>query len=94
MYGLLLENLAGYVKVFYGEDKWDEVRREAGISSTSFSVHESYDEELLMKLTAIAQKVSLKCIKFFLSIKTHSMTLKIDLCICQIKELFSGGREI
>ncbi|KAG5680710.1 hypothetical protein PVAND_010201 [Polypedilum vanderplanki] len=57
MYGLLLENLAEYVKAYYGDEKWDEVRRQAGISSTSFSVHEDYDEDLLNRLAATAQNL-------------------------------------
>jgi len=60
MYGLILENLASYVKAFYGEEKWEEVRREAGISTTSFSVHDSYDEEMLNHIAKVAQTVSKK----------------------------------
>lgn len=59
MYGLLLENLSEYVKAIYGDEKWDEIRRQAGISSTSFSVHEDYDEDLLNKLATTAQDVNI-----------------------------------
>jgi len=59
MYGLLLENLSEYIKAIYGDEKWDEIRRQAGISSTSFSVHEDYEEDLLNKLSKIAQDVSI-----------------------------------
>jgi guanylate cyclase len=31
MYGLLLENLCEYVKSVYGEEKWEEIRRAAGV---------------------------------------------------------------
>lgn len=58
MYGLLLENLAEYVKVNYGEDKWDEIRRQCGIDAPSFSVHQVYPENLLNKLAKKAQQVS------------------------------------
>lgn len=58
MYGLLLENLAEYIKINYGEDKWDEIRRQAGIDSPSFSVHQVYPENLLNKLAKKAQQVS------------------------------------
>lgn len=57
MYGLLLENLAEYIKVNYGEDKWDDIRRQAGIDSPSFSVHQVYPENLLNKLAKKAQQV-------------------------------------
>lgn len=58
MYGLLLENLAEYVKSRFGEEKWEEIRRQVGIASPSFGVHDHYDEDLLMKLAAAAQQVS------------------------------------
>lgn len=58
MYGLLLENLAEYIKINYGEDKWDDIRRQAGIDAPSFSVHQVYPENLLNKLAKKAQQVS------------------------------------
>lgn len=58
MYGLLLENLAEYVKTNYGEEKWDDIRRQAGIDSPSFSVHQVYPENLLQKLAKKAQQVN------------------------------------
>lgn len=58
MYGLLLENLSEYIKTVYGEEKWDDIRRQTGISSPSFSVHDDYDENLLNQLAAKAQEVS------------------------------------
>uniref|UniRef100_A0A182JIS4 guanylate cyclase n=1 Tax=Anopheles atroparvus TaxID=41427 RepID=A0A182JIS4_ANOAO len=57
MYGLLLENLSEYVKAVYGEDKWDDIRRQTGISSPSFSVHDDYDENLLNILASKAQEI-------------------------------------
>ncbi|XP_031638336.1 soluble guanylate cyclase 88E isoform X2 [Contarinia nasturtii] len=57
MYGLLLENLAEYIKINYGEDKWDEIRRSAGIDAPSFSVHQVYPENLLNKLAKKAQQI-------------------------------------
>ncbi|XP_059610596.1 soluble guanylate cyclase 88E [Phlebotomus argentipes] len=50
MYGLLLENLAEYVKTVYGEERWEEIRKAAGLDSPSFSVHQVYPETLLNKL--------------------------------------------
>lgn len=58
MYGLLLENLAEYVKTVYGDEKWEEIRKQVGIASPSFGVHDHYDEDLLMKLAAASQQVS------------------------------------
>uniref|UniRef100_A0A1A9W1K2 guanylate cyclase n=1 Tax=Glossina brevipalpis TaxID=37001 RepID=A0A1A9W1K2_9MUSC len=57
MYGLLLENLSEYVKTVYGEEKWEDIRRQAGVDSPSFSVHQVYPENLLNKLAKKAQQV-------------------------------------
>ncbi|XP_044315153.1 soluble guanylate cyclase 88E isoform X2 [Drosophila rhopaloa] len=57
MYGLLLENLSEYIKSVYGEEKWEDIRRQAGIDSPSFSVHQVYPENLLQKLAKKAQQV-------------------------------------
>ncbi|KAH8280031.1 hypothetical protein KR018_001611 [Drosophila ironensis] len=57
MYGLLLENLSEYIKSVYGEEKWEDIRRQAGIDSPSFSVHQVYPENLLQKLAKKAQLV-------------------------------------
>ncbi|KAL1110601.1 hypothetical protein AAG570_008129 [Ranatra chinensis] len=57
MYGLLLENLAGYIKKKYGEDKWEEIRRRAGVEQPSFSVHQVYSECLIPKLATNAMQV-------------------------------------
>lgn len=58
MYGLLLENLSEYIKSVYGEEKWEDIRRQAGIDSPSFSVHQVYPENMLNKLAKKAQQVS------------------------------------
>ncbi|XP_053969347.1 soluble guanylate cyclase 88E [Anastrepha ludens] len=57
MYGLLLENLSEYIKSVYGEEKWEDIRRQAGIDSPSFSVHQVYPENMLNKLAKKAQQV-------------------------------------
>lgn len=56
MYGLLLENLSEYIKTVFGEDKWEDIRRQAGCSP-SFGVHDDYDEELLNHLAVTAQEI-------------------------------------
>jgi len=50
MYGLIFENFSGYIKVKYGEDAWDNVRRLANIDSPTFSIHQVYPEQLLGKI--------------------------------------------
>lgn len=60
MYGLLLENLSEYIKSVYGEEKWEDIRRQAGIDAPSFSVHQVYPENLLQKLAKKAQTVRMQ----------------------------------
>ena len=58
MYGLLLESLASYVKERYGEDKWEEIRRAAGVDQTSFSTHQVYPENFIPRLSCKAVQVN------------------------------------
>jgi len=57
MYGLLLENLAEYIKQVYGEEKWEEIRRQAAVEQPSFSVHQVYPETLIPRLAKKAIQV-------------------------------------
>lgn len=58
MYGLLLENMSEYIKQVYGEDRWEEIRRQAQVDQPSFSVHQVYPENLIPKLAKKAIQVS------------------------------------
>ncbi|XP_069696916.1 soluble guanylate cyclase 88E [Periplaneta americana] len=57
MYGLLLENMAEYIKQVYGEDRWEEIRRQATVDQPSFSVHQVYPENLIPRLAKKAIQV-------------------------------------
>lgn len=57
MYGLLLENLSEYIKKIYGEDRWEEIRRQANVEQPSFSVHQVYCETLIPRLAKTSQDV-------------------------------------
>ena len=57
MYGLLLENMADFIKTTYGEDQWEQIRREAMVDMPSFSTHQVYPEALLPRLARVACKV-------------------------------------
>lgn len=57
MYGLLLENLAEYIKQVYGEDRWEEIRRLAAVEQPSFSAHQVYPETLIPRLAKKAIQV-------------------------------------
>ncbi|XP_072766942.1 guanylyl cyclase at 88E isoform X2 [Anoplolepis gracilipes] len=57
MYGLILENLAEYIRQVYGEDRWEEIRRQASVDQPSFSVHQVYPENLLPRLAKKAIQI-------------------------------------
>lgn len=65
MYGLILENLAEYIRQVYGEDRWEEIRRQASVDQPSFSVHQVYSENLIPRLAKKAIQVCLRCIICF-----------------------------
>jgi guanylate cyclase len=58
MYGLLLENMAEYIKQVYGEERWEEIRRLAAVDQPSFSVHQVYPENLIPRLAKKSIEVS------------------------------------
>ena len=58
MYGLLLESLVEHIKIAYGDDKWDEIRKAAGVEQTTFSTHNVYPESLVTRLAKAATEVS------------------------------------
>ena len=57
MYGILLECLADNIKKLYGEEKWEEIRRAAGVDQTTFSTHNIYPESLIPRLSKKASEV-------------------------------------
>ncbi|XP_050685120.1 soluble guanylate cyclase 88E [Leptidea sinapis] len=57
MYGLLLENMAEYIRQTYGEERWEDIRRQAGVEQPSFSVHQVYPEYLIARLAKKSQEV-------------------------------------
>lgn len=58
MYGLILENLAQYTIMVYGEEKWEEIRRQAKIELPAFSTHQVYPDYYFWRLSNKACKVS------------------------------------
>ncbi|XP_030763662.1 soluble guanylate cyclase 88E [Sitophilus oryzae] len=57
MYGLIIENMSEYIKQTYGEDKWEEIRRAAGVEQPSFSTHQVYPEGLIPRLSKKAVQI-------------------------------------
>ena len=66
MYGLIFENFAGYLKVKYGEEAWDNVRRLANIDSPTFSIHQvGVSCQMLTDIKlSLAQNCKEKCLHF------------------------------
>lgn len=44
MYGLILENVASYIRTTYGANVWQEILYVAGLDETTFNVGETYSE--------------------------------------------------
>ena len=57
MYGLLIENLADYVKDNFGEDTWEKIRKRAAFDQPSFSTHEVYPENYISRLAKTSCEV-------------------------------------
>ncbi|CAG9761982.1 unnamed protein product [Ceutorhynchus assimilis] len=57
MYGLIIENMTEYIKATYGEEKWEEIRRAAGVDQPSFSTHQVYPEGLIPRLSKKAVQI-------------------------------------
>ncbi|XP_066597958.1 soluble guanylate cyclase 88E isoform X2 [Prorops nasuta] len=57
MYGLILENMSEFIRQVYGEDRWEEIRRQASVEQPSFSVHQVYPENLIPRLAKKAIQV-------------------------------------
>lgn len=49
--------MAEYIKQTYGEEKWEEIRRAAGVDQPSFSTHQVYPENLIPRLSKKAVQV-------------------------------------
>lgn len=59
MYGLIFENLRQYIITVYGEDKWEEIRRQARVEQPSFTTHDIYPDNIVHRIVAKSCKVSL-----------------------------------
>ena len=57
MYGLLLEAISTCLKAKYGEEKWEEIRKLAGLRHACFSTHETYGEDLIPSIAKAASQV-------------------------------------
>ena len=53
MYGLILSNFSGYLIQKYGEEAWDNIRRLANIDNATFTMHQTYPEQLLGRIAKV-----------------------------------------
>lgn len=58
MYGLLLESITAYIKAKYGEEAWEEIRKEAEVEYHTFVTHRRYSEEFIFDIAQAAQMVT------------------------------------
>jgi hypothetical protein len=65
MYGLILENMSEYIRQMYGEDRWEEIRRQAAVDQPSFSVHQVYPENLIPRLAKKAIQVPMIMVSLY-----------------------------
>lgn len=63
MYGLLIENISQYIQTNYSLEKWNEIRRQAQIEETAFSVHKTYPDVYTKNIINKACQVRLDCQK-------------------------------
>ena len=49
--------MSEYIRQVYGEDRWEEIRRQASVDQPSFSVHQVYPENLIPRLAKKAIQV-------------------------------------
>lgn len=58
MYGLIIQNLESFLINEFGEEAFQQVRKEAGVAEHVFSIHESYQDDIVLRLTDAATKIT------------------------------------
>lgn len=58
MYGLILENIASYLRNHFGEKIWQEIRYVSGIEEDTFAPFDVYSEGIVHKMIWAAQDVT------------------------------------
>lgn len=66
MYGLILENIASFIRTHYGAKTWQEIQYVAGVEYENFNIYDIYSEGLVHKVSPktikrIRRKVLLYC---------------------------------
>ena len=58
MYGLIIQNLQSFLIKEFGEEKFHQIRLEAGIEEHVFSIHEKYNDDIIERLAMSAAKIT------------------------------------
>ena len=58
MYGLIIQNLQSFLLNEFGEDLYNRMRKVAGITEYSYSVHKKYSDDIIMKMVDAAVEVT------------------------------------
>ncbi|GAU97857.1 hypothetical protein RvY_09085-2 [Ramazzottius varieornatus] len=59
MYGLVIESIVAYLKAYYGDEKWMEIRKRARIDQHAFSTHLIYAETTIPRIVESASEILL-----------------------------------
>ena len=58
MYGLIIQNLQFFLINEFGEETFQRIRKDASVEEHVFSIHESYQDDIVLKLAESAAKVT------------------------------------
>ena len=58
MYGIIIQNLQSFLINEFGEEKFSQIRLEAGIEEHIFSIHENYSDDIIKRLAESAAKLT------------------------------------
>ncbi|XP_036363133.1 soluble guanylate cyclase 88E isoform X4 [Octopus sinensis] len=57
MYGIIIQAIVIYLQETYGEETWEAIRQRAGIEEHSFSLHERYKEDTIVRICDAASRL-------------------------------------
>ncbi len=58
MYGLIFHNIQTFLIENFGQDTYDEIRKNAGLEEHVFCVHKQYSDDLITKIVASASEIT------------------------------------
>jgi len=80
MYGLILQNMAEYIKKSYGPGKWKQIQEKMEIKEDNFGVADIFPEGQILKMGKTAMKMlEMKDEEFYEGMGVYFVTLAADL---------------